>query len=134
MRLRTEELCKAFLHTWQFRQQGRRRFLRLFDECRRVEVSLSVINGEHKGRFPIPHQNIAHDQSASAVIAFDVELWLAQNAHLHTSGTLPGGLALMPIIPAQDITDIAFFLLVEALGGGLNMGLIFLADLLAEAT
>jgi hypothetical protein len=69
VRLRTEELCKEFLQRWQFRQQGRRRLLARPDERRRIEVGFGVGHGQHKERFPLPHQDIAHDECASTVLA-----------------------------------------------------------------
>src|SRR5215510_2031746 len=98
--LRTEEFCKELLHTWQFHEQGRRRFLGLLDQRRRVEVSLGVIHGEYKGRFPFPHQDVAHNQGTSTMIPFDVKLWLTQDADIDAGGTLPGRLLFMLIIPA----------------------------------
>ena len=68
------------------------------------------------------------------MIPFDVQLGLAQDADIDASGTLPGRLFFMLIIPAQDVVDIEFFLLVEAPGSSLKVGLVLLADLLVEAT
>src|SRR5207245_8348647 len=69
-----EKIGKAFLHARQFRQHGRRRFLRFLDECGRIEISLGVVDGEHKGRFTIPHLYIAHSRGTSALFAFYVEM------------------------------------------------------------
>src|SRR5262249_6344678 len=73
-------------------------------------------------------------QSASPVIALNVKLWLTQDADIDARGTLPGRLLFMVIIPAQDVVDIEFFLLIEALGRGLNVRLVLLADLRIETT
>src|SRR5262245_15611786 len=43
----------------------------------------------------------------------NIELWLAENTDIHTSGALPGGLVLMPVIPAQDVVEVGLSIALE---------------------
>src|SRR5262249_2573573 len=85
-----QETGKTFLHARQLHQEGRGCLRRLLDQGRGIEVGLRVVDGEHKWGLAGPRQDVAHDQSARAVIALDVQLWLAQDTDIHACRTLPG--------------------------------------------
>ena len=93
-------------------------FGRVADHRGRIEIALGIFQRQHKRWQPGAHQQIADDQRATAVVAFDEQLRLAEDAHIHTGRTLPHRFTAIRAVPIEQVLDTAFNVVEEVLLGG----------------
>ena len=91
----------------QSEQCYRSELVGIADHHRRIKIGQSVFHSQNERWFSTPQQDIAGDQSASAMVAFNEQLWPAERPDIDTGRQLPGRLAQMVAAPLDDISNTA---------------------------
>src|SRR5262245_42591052 len=78
-----------------------------------IKVRLGVVGGEHERGAPPARHDIAHHQRAGAVIALDKQFGLSEYADTDPGSALARRFRSMELVPFDNVTNYASFLLVE---------------------
>ena len=116
-----QESGKSFLDARQSEQRHRPELAGIANHRRGIEIGQGIFHGQHEGRLPGSQQNIAGQQGAGAVVAFDEQLRLAERPHVKAGGQFPNRLVQMAGAPLDDVLDATLRLVVEPVLGGFEM-------------
>ena len=62
---------------------------------------------QHKGRFAVAREDIAHYQRTCPVVALDEKLRLTQHTNINAGRSYPDGLACMQSVPLANVANAA---------------------------
>jgi len=87
--VRAQQIRKPLSDAGQAEQRNRPGLRRVPERGGRIEVGERVLGRQHEGRLSVPQQEVAHDQRPRAVVAFDEQLGLGQDADVGPGGAAP---------------------------------------------
>jgi hypothetical protein len=113
----SQQTGESLLEVRQSNQHAKASPLDSLHQGRGIEIGLRILDGQDEGRSTLPCQQITHDKGTGSMVAFDVELRLAEDMDIDTCRPPPYILSIVALQPFRQSADPAAPVAVEALLG-----------------